>query len=88
MWKMKPFAPLLAVGHDVDAERLLLAQRHDGGVVLRLVERLALETEGDAVALGFAHPARARHAADMGGGERREFRVPLFWLLFDVQRSL
>ena len=37
MWKMKPFAALLAVGDDVDAERLLLAQRHDGGVVLRLV---------------------------------------------------
>ena len=36
------FAALLAVGHDVDAERFLLAQRHDGGVVLRLVEVLAL----------------------------------------------
>ena len=32
------FAPYLAIGHDIDAGALLVADRQDGGVVLSLLE--------------------------------------------------
>ena len=79
--KDEAFAALLTVGDDVDAERLLLAQCHDGGVVLRLSQRVTLKVEGGAAAVGYGKPGRTREAADAGGGERFEIhrrRSPWF----------
>ena len=64
------FAALLAVGEDVEADVLLLAQRDDGGVVLRLAQRLALEPKHGAAAIGRGEPGGPRKAADGRGRER------------------
>ena len=67
------FAALLAVGQEVEADILLLAQRQQGGVVLRLVQRRALETKAGAAALGGGEPGRPRQAAHAGRHQRSEF---------------
>src|SRR5262249_36404313 len=67
------FAALLAIGQEIEADLLLLAQRYDRGIVLRLAQLIALEPEGDAVALGMGEPYRAREASNAGGRDRSEF---------------
>jgi hypothetical protein len=53
------FAPLLAVGQDVEADLLLLAQRQRRGIVLRLAQRLAFQPKGGAAALRRRQPGGA-----------------------------
>ena len=52
-------AALLAIGDDIDADLLLLPQRHQRGVVLRLAQRIAGEAEGGAAAVGLRQPVAA-----------------------------
>ena len=49
-------APLLAIGKDIETNVFLLAQGDDRGVVLRLAQRVPLETEGGAAAIGGGVP--------------------------------
>ncbi len=57
-------AALLAIGDDIDADLLLLPQRHQRGVILRLAQRIASEAEGGAAAVGLRQPVGPRRAAD------------------------
>jgi hypothetical protein len=71
------FAPLLAVGQDVEANLLLIAQRDQRGIVLRLCELFAFEAEGNPAALGCSEPSRPRQAADAGCHQGSEQHVAL-----------
>jgi hypothetical protein len=48
---------------------LLLSQHQHGRIVLRLAQRFTFQSKGGAAAVGLRQPARARKAANGGGGE-------------------